>query len=777
MNGNEFDHGPIWEDADRHRRAAAMLMWIAGLSIAAIVVVALATILMVESQVEASARDDALALAAAISVAPRDVIPGLVEASGSNAMIVEESVTIETFGAGEALDPDFARWQTRVRNKAYATGERTFTSEAPNGQEWWHSALHFRDGEMLIVNTPRALGMQLARTIEQIILLASLAAIAIVVALTVVAYRRVVIPAKALVAANEDLRVRGELRAPTRQRLESVGQIPTEFHELAVAVQHLERESMQGHRQVDALLAAAGALGGSLDQSAILNSTLEHLELLLGAERSAIMRYDVHATSYEVVAMHGHTDDWLDDMNVAHTDQFAPTMRAIRERAPVQVSDTESEVVSTSLRERGRRHGYRSVLAIPLTDDLERPTVLVMHSANTKTYSFDEIELSKSFASIAGAALRNAELFERTDADLQQQTSRLESIVESVEQGLIVEGSNGVVVYANGEIRQLLPPDIRHTAGRRSDEVVASILHRGNAAPSAGADLADLPAGANQWADIELIEGETVRTFRVRKFVVRNAHGAAIGRGQTWTDVTRDRELERMKSGLLAAVSHEFRTPLALIKGYATTLLADDVEWEQHDQRKFLSLVSSEADRLADLVQRILDMRRIDAGMVSLQLMPVQLDVLIDAVRDSLPLENDRIIVDELPAITLNVDAARIVTALRNLVENACKYSPPDQPVTVSAEVGDGHLELVVRDRGPGVDPAIRDRLFDTFVRGETGLAALHGGVGLGLALSRGFVEAHDGRLYVAETSEGHGAEFRLQLPLAHARKRVELAR
>ena len=777
MNGIEHKHSQIWEDADRNRRATAILARIAGLAIGAVAIVAIATSLMVDARVETSARDDALALAAAISVAPREVIPDLIEATNSQAIIARESRTVEVFGSGGESGAEVVRWQTRVRNKAFASTERRFASQDPLGETWWHSVLHFRDDELLIVSTPRASGMQLARTIQRIIVIASLTAVAGILAMWALAYRRVVVPIRSLVAASEDLRVRGELRADTNERLQSIREFPAELHTLAAALQNLERESLQGHRQVDALLSAAGALGGSLDQSAILDSTLEHLELLLGAERSSIMRYDVHATSYEVVAVHGHTEDWLEDMNVARADQFAPTMRALRERVPVQVSDTESEVVSQSLRDRGRRHGYRSVLAIPLTDDLEYPTVLVMHSATAKTYSFDEIELSKSFASIAGAALRNAELFERTGADLQQQTSRLESIVESVEQGLIVEGSDGLVVYANGAVRHLLPVELRRPAGHPSGEVVTAMLRRGDAPQSTIVELGELVEGTSRWVDVELVDDETPRTFRVRKFVVRNAHGVSIGRGQTWTDVSRDRELERMKSGLLAAVSHEFRTPLALIKGYATTLLADDVEWNRDEQRQFLSLVSAEADRLADLVQRILDMRRIDAGMVSLQLMPVRLDVLIDAVSHSLPHDQGRIVVDDVAAVTVDVDAARIVTALRNLVENACKYSPSDQPVTISAEIDEDQLELIVRDHGPGVDPAIRDRLFDTFVRGETGLAALHGGIGLGLALSRGFVEAHDGRLYLADSTEGAGAEFRLRLPRSHPIEQAELAR
>jgi len=777
MTSSEMNFGPIWEYPHRRRRAAVLLARIAATGLGIVVVLAVATSAIVESRVEASARDDALKLAAAMSVAQRDIVPSLIVAAEVEAIVGEEDRTVAVHGDDHTRrGNNFTRWRTSVRTQAFATNSRQFTTQDPSGETWWHSTLAFRDDQLLIVGTPRAPQMELARSIQRIIIATGLASTLGILSLWALAYRVGVVPALSLVEASEDLRFRGELRPETTKRLQGVGEVPTELHTLAETFQHLERDSRQGHRQVEALLDAAGALGGSLDQSAILESTLEHLERLLGSERSAILRFDVHAKTYEVVAALGHTQDWLDDMNAAPTDPFVPTMRALRERVPVQVSNTESEVVTTSLRNRGRRHGYRSVLAVPLTDELEHPTALILHSAKSRAYSFDEIELSKSFASIAGAALRNAELFEQTDADLNQQTSRLESIVESVEQGLIVEGSDGRVVYANGAVRHLLPAALRPPEGLLTAEVIDAVLDRGAAPSSMLRTVEELGEGANHWLDVDLVVGDQPTTFRLRKFVVRNSHGVAIGRGQTWTDVSRDRELDRMKSGLLAAVSHEFRSPLALIKGYATTLLADDVEWTFEDQRHFLSLVSSEADRLTGLVQRLLDMRRIDAGMISLQVMPVRLDVLLDSVRDGLPHEADRIVIGPLPQITVDVDAVRISTAVRNLVDNACKYSPPSEPVTITAEVSDEMVEIIVRDAGPGVDPAIRDHLFDTFVRGETGLAAMHSGVGLGLALSRGFVEAHQGRLYLAE-SEAEGAEFRLELPLAKALVAQEPAR
>jgi signal transduction histidine kinase len=395
--------------------------------------------------------------------------------------------------------------------------------------------------------------------------------------------------------------------------------------------------------------------------------------------------------------------------------------------------------------------------------------VLLLHKEEPYTYSHDEVDLSVSFASIAAAALRNAELFAQTDEDLRRQTSRLAAIVESVDQGILVESARGEVIYANSAMRRLLPPGEVFVPGTGADELLRAVMRPVIDAGSALDAVAGLRGDAGRWVDldIERTGGET-RSFRVRAFPVVDDQARSIGRGQVWTDITADRALDRMKSGLLATVSHEFRTPLALIKGYATTLLADDVEWSEADRTDFLQLVESEADRLTSLVQRLLDMRRIDAGMVELQLVPIEVGELVARTLAGLPHRRDRIEVGPVPPVVVSVDATRMITAIRNLVDNACTYSPPGSPVAFEVTVGDGSVEVAITDRGAGVPDPLKARIFDTFVRADDGLTAEHPGLGLGLAIARGFVRAHGGRLWVEDGAGGSGSVFRLRVPAGH---------
>lgn len=642
--------------------------------------------------------------------------------------------------------------------------DRQFDSVDPLGNDWWHTTMRTLDGSTLVASRPASDGLSLARTVDRL-----LAASAVVLLLALGwlwsgLHRRTVRPLRRLLTAGEDLRVRGQIREDVRRAINKIPERPVELRELGKVLQGIEAETIRGHAQAESLLAAAGALGASLEQETVLARSLDQLNQLLDVERSVILSYDPRVERAEVVASRGHTPQYLADLVAADPDPTLPSRRAVRDRVPVQVPDTTSELVSPALRERSLVHGYRSVLAVPLTSDLERPTVLTLHANEPRAFSHDEIELSRSFASIAGAAMRNAELFARTDDDLRKQTSRLEAIVESVDQGIMVVRVDGSLLYANARMRALagLPDKIEIEHSR---DLTSAIAEHTVHAEKTRASLAAVDSLPHSHVDIEIIRGASGEHYSVRSFDVVDSRGNSIGRGQVWTDVTKDRELERMKHGLLATVSHEFRTPLALIKGYATTLLADDVEWDRADQHEFLTMVSVEADRLTNLVQRLLDMRRIDAGMVSLQRIPTELAVIVQSTLDGMPHQRGRIVVHRLPARSVSVDAARIVTVLRNLLENACTYSPDGSPVELTIEAGDHQVEVRVRDYGSGVAIDVRDRIFETFVRGDSALTAEFSGIGLGLAIARGFVEAHGGRIWVGDAESGAGAVFGFTLP------------
>ena len=222
-------------------------------------------------------------------------------------------------------------------------------------------------------------------------------------------------------------------------------------------------------------------------------------------------------------------------------------------------------------------------------------------------------------------------------------------------------------------------------------------------------------------------------------------------------------EADRMRTALLAAVSHDLRTPLASAKAAVTSLRSDDVQWGAEDHAELLATADESLDKLAHLVDNLLDMSRLQAGALSVFPRPADLEEIVARSLDDLGPAAKTVIVDipdDLPEIA--VDPAILERVIANLTANALRYSPRGQPPLLTASTLGDRVELRVVDRGPGIPEADRDRMFVPFQRlGDTDNTT---GVGLGLALSRGLTEAMGGTLEPDDTPGG-GLTMSLSLP------------
>jgi two-component system sensor histidine kinase KdpD len=227
---------------------------------------------------------------------------------------------------------------------------------------------------------------------------------------------------------------------------------------------------------------------------------------------------------------------------------------------------------------------------------------------------------------------------------------------------------------------------------------------------------------------------------------------------------------DALRAALLSSVSHDLRTPLASIKAAASSLLQEDVQWDEETKRSFARSIEREADRLNRLVSNLLDMSRIEDGALKPEKELYMLPELIQDVLGRLkPLLHGSIVQTQVPADLPPVvlDYMQLDQVLTNLIENAVRYTPKDAPIEVSAHSEGGQVIISVADRGPGIPPADLERVFDKFYRVLDGKHNIGHptGSGLGLAVSKGLVEAHGGRIW-AEPREGGGVVFSISLPL-----------
>lgn len=259
---------------------------------------------------------------------------------------------------------------------------------------------------------------------------------------------------------------------------------------------------------------------------------------------------------------------------------------------------------------------------------------------------------------------------------------------------------------------------------------------------------------------------------RVFLMAVGNQCAQALERARLYEVETAARraaeEANALKDKFLAMVSHELRTPLASIMGFATTLLAEDVTWDIASQREFVEIINAESERLKELIETLLDISKLQARMLTVRLEPRRLSDVIDNLHPqliTLTAQHDlRLnLPNHLPAVLM--DARRIGQVITNLVHNAVKYSPANTRITVTAFEDDDMVQVRVIDEGRGIPEDARDYIFEAFRQVSPERGASHG-AGLGLAISRGLVNAHGGRIW-AESHTGPGTTICFTLPIA----------
>jgi two-component system sensor histidine kinase KdpD len=295
----------------------------------------------------------------------------------------------------------------------------------------------------------------------------------------------------------------------------------------------------------------------------------------------------------------------------------------------------------------------------------------------------------------------------------------------------------------------------------------ASMLHRTEGGwlieAASGAPVPESPAAATTTLELDdehvlALAGKPVRAEDQR---VLDAFARELAASVELEELEEEAEsagalsaASELRAALLSAVSHDLRTPLAAIKASVTSLLQRDVEWMPEARQEFLETIEEETDRLNALVGNLLDMSRLNAGALEITAAPVGLEEVLPAAVRSLGARNDSIdleVPETLPRVV--ADRGLLERALANVIENAIRFSPPGTPARVTAGVVDGVVDVRVVDRGPGVPAAQRERLFVPFQRlGDSGNDE---GVGLGLAVAKGFVEAMGGELEVEDTPGG----------------------
>lgn len=226
------------------------------------------------------------------------------------------------------------------------------------------------------------------------------------------------------------------------------------------------------------------------------------------------------------------------------------------------------------------------------------------------------------------------------------------------------------------------------------------------------------------------------------------------------------RQLDNLQDGFMAMVSHELLTPLGFIKGYATTLLRQDTQWEPAIQKEFLTIIDEEADRLHELIDNLMDSSRLQAGTLRMSFQPLKLDTFLRDVALRASSRNESLKIElqiKINGLQVIADPTRMAQIFDNLLSNAIKYAP-GSPITIGLDLDNKMAHMTLRDQGPGIAPENLVHLFKRFYRIPGPNTSIRG-TGLGLYICKKIIQAHQGDMDV-ESEVGKGTTFNIYLPI-----------
>lgn len=413
---------------------------------------------------------------------------------------------------------------------------------------------------------------------------------------------------------------------------------------------------------------------------------------------------------------------------------------------------------------RATSFGLLTGVALPLFAHKRVIGLIFIFRNYAGSFSVNDRALLQSFADQAAIAVQNAQLY----TQLSLEKRRLDALVNSAADGILIMKYDRTVEQCNSAFARMVNRDADALLGMPHSEVVRlNNVRDGLTLEQAEASGWPLTPHASLYVegDLQRFNGHNI-PVGVTYAPLLDAEGHLTNIIATARDITRFREAEELKSTFISVVSHELKTPIALIKGYVSTLRREDAHWEREIVNDSLAVIEEEADRLTGLIENLLDASRLQAGALSINRSDVALDVLAVRIAERFRTQTTQhsIQVEFPPSFPIILgDEERLSQVLENLLSNAIKYSPGGGEIRIRGEVRPERVIVCVSDQGPGIPAQDIPHIFDRFYRAsETSRTTK--GAGLGLYLARAVVEAHGGRIWV-DPVPGAGARICFSLP------------
>ncbi|MDO9546466.1 MAG: ATP-binding protein [Pelolinea sp.] len=502
-------------------------------------------------------------------------------------------------------------------------------------------------------------------------------------------------------------------------------------------------------RQRDYLLEILRALTQELDLDTLLERTLNiSIEMLAGQAGLIILR--------------GENGGWQMQSSIGITPTFTKEISPLLKEIPDSEDPAQFEIpevnrilgkftFTTSL-------GLLSGVGLPMITQKRVVGLIFIFRGYPGMFSNNDRNILNSFASQAAVAVRNAQLY--TTVTMNKQ--RLDAILDSAADGILIIGPNQKIERCNTAFSRMISAPAEAIQGKIHGDVLGfENLTQETKLEDAIAGGWPLTPHAQLYVEGDLKRKDSPPLpVGITYAPLLSTDGKLLNIIASVRDITRFRHAEEMQSTFISVISHELKTPVALIKGYVCTLLRDDAKWDSDFYTESLTIIEEEADRLSQLIENLLDATRLQAGGVSLKKSEIFLPGISSrlAKKFQTQTEDHEIVVDfpdKFP--TCLADESRIEQVIMNLISNSIKYADKGK-ICISGEIHKDMLVVCVSDEGAGIAPQDIPYIFDRFYRSADALRNKKG-AGLGLYLAKAIIEAHKGRMWV-DTEHGHGARI-----------------
>lgn len=522
-------------------------------------------------------------------------------------------------------------------------------------------------------------------------------------------------------------------------------------------------------RQRDYLLRITRAIVSRLNLRAVLRMIIQaSVDMLQGQLGLIALRDQEEREVFSFWASYG--------LPPVLVDSFLPLVEEVPDASSVE--EFQIPHISEKLQEIAEETGLllRQVVSLPMVVDGTLVGVIFIFRSHSHRFSSDDRQILASFADYAAIAVNNARLYESVDTERR----RLDALLDASADGIMVMGPDLTLERFNRALTMLTGWPAEAATGQQHHEIITWARRRSSEvkSPSRLQDLTLEQAVSQGWPRREgqslYIEGDLLRRngstvsvgITYAPLTTRNGHLLnIIG---IVRDITHFQEANQLKDTFISVVSHELKTPVAIIKGYAETMSRPEAWGQPEMMRELSSAIIEEADRLARLVDDLLDVSQLQASGLSFrQVEDVALsDIARQVVERYQPQASEHTLRLDFPPNfpTIEGDPQRLEQVIDNLVSNAIKYSPRGGEIIIQGEASLAEVKISVSDEGVGIPLEEQERIFEHFYRVEGPETRAVSGAGLGLYLTRAIVRAHGGRCWVRSTP-GQGATFHVALP------------